>query len=91
MKIKVNATVVYPICIDMREMEIPDGINPLDKDLAIQEAILEHVYKYPSWFGKQEFHDSHKSNLLRKDPKHYGQFNWNVKSNLPYYWPTKQQ
>lgn len=31
--------------------------------------------KKPSWFGNKDFHDSHKSNLLRKFPEHYKQFN----------------
>ena len=29
---------------------------------------------YPKWFGNEEFHDSHKSNLLRKDYDYYKQF-----------------
>lgn len=41
----------------------------------------------PHWFGWQEFHDSHKSNLLRKEHFHYDQFNWNVPHDLPYIWP----
>lgn len=43
---------------------------------------------YPSWFGNVTFHDSHKSNLLRKMPIYYAQFNWNVLDDLPYYWPN---
>lgn len=31
---------------------------------------------------------SHRSNLLRKDPEYYSQFNWGVPNNLPYYWPV---
>lgn len=45
---------------------------------------------YPSWLGLDEFHASHRSNLLRKDPVHYGQFGWTEPDNLEYYWPTKQ-
>lgn len=43
----------------------------------------------PPWAGNDKFHASHKSNLLRKDPEHYGQFNWDVPDDLPYIWPTK--
>lgn len=43
----------------------------------------------PYWLGYKQFHDSHKSNLLRKKPEWYGQFNWNVPNNLPYVWPVK--
>lgn len=42
----------------------------------------------PFWFGNKDFHDSHKSNLLRKNPEHYKQFNWDVPDNLPYIWPV---
>ena len=41
----------------------------------------------PPWLGDPAFHASHRSNLLRKDPKHYGQFGWKEPDNLPYVWP----
>ena len=40
----------------------------------------------PNLFGNKEFHDSHRSNLLRKDEEHYGQFGWNVPTDMPYVW-----
>ena len=43
---------------------------------------------YPIWYGKIEFHSSHRSNLLRKDNNHYSQYGWREPDNLPYYWPT---
>lgn len=43
----------------------------------------------PPWFGSQAFHNSHKSNLLRKDLGFYKQRHWDVPYNLPYVWPTK--
>ena len=41
----------------------------------------------PPWMGDPGLHDSHKSNLLRKDAAFYGQYNWNVPAGLPYVWP----
>ena len=41
----------------------------------------------PPWFGDAAFHASHRSNLLRKDPTHYGAFHWDEAPNLPYIWP----
>lgn len=41
----------------------------------------------PSWLGNEAFHASHRSNLLRKDPTYYKQFNWEEDTNLPYVWP----
>jgi hypothetical protein len=40
----------------------------------------------PPWWGG-DIHATHRSNLLRKDPTHYGQFDWSESDNLPYYWP----
>ncbi len=45
-------------------------------------------FEYPPWFGDEDFHKSHRSNLLRKDPEWYGQFGWRVSNNLPYIWPV---
>jgi hypothetical protein len=44
---------------------------------------------YPPWLGNSQFHASHRSNLLRKDPHWYGQFGWKEPPDLEYVWPTK--
>jgi hypothetical protein len=41
----------------------------------------------PPWLGSAEFHASHRSNLLRKDPLFYGRYGWLENPNLPYVWP----
>ena len=43
----------------------------------------------PPWFGDEALHASHRSNLLRKDPEHYGRFGWTEPSDLPYVWPVQ--
>lgn len=43
---------------------------------------------WPKWLNNKYFVDSHKSNLLRKDPEFYSKYNWNVPDNLPYIWPV---
>lgn len=43
----------------------------------------------PAWLGDPAFHASHRSNLLRKDPDHYGQFGWTELPTLPYVWPVR--
>ena len=40
----------------------------------------------PHWLGKEEFHSSHRANLLRKDKEYYSQFNWTENLELPYVW-----
>jgi hypothetical protein len=45
----------------------------------------------PSWFGSEEFHASHRSNLLRKDPGHYSAFSWEEPDDLCYLWPVPEK
>lgn len=45
----------------------------------------------PHWLGDPKLHDSHKSNLLRKDFAFYSQYNWKVGPGLDYYWPVGKQ
>ena len=58
--------------------------NNMSPFLPQDEAV---IYSYPPWFGDPAFHRSHRSNLLRKDPKWYGQF-WDERADLEYVWPT---
>jgi hypothetical protein len=48
-------------------------------------------YYDPPFIGKRKFHDSHKSNLLRKDADWYGQFGWSVGPDLEYVWMTGEK
>lgn len=43
----------------------------------------------PAWLGDERLHASHRSNLLRKDPIHYGRFGWAEPDDLPYWWPVR--
>jgi hypothetical protein len=42
----------------------------------------------PTWLGNPDFHRSHQSNLVRKDPKFYGPKFSGVADNLAYVWPS---
>lgn len=48
---------------------------------------LPDLYPKPPWLGLDEFHASHRSNLLRKNPVYYEKFGWVEPPDLPYYWP----
>jgi hypothetical protein len=48
---------------------------------------LGHAGLLPSWVGDEAFHLSHRSNLVRKDPEHYGPLFEGVPDDLPYVWP----
>ena len=65
-----------------------------------KDTCLDKIYKIvgvsglmlprflPPWLGNKNFHRSHKSNLLRKDPEFYGKYGWDVPADLPYVWPV---
>jgi hypothetical protein len=44
--------------------------------------------RLPPWLGTEEFHRSHQSALVRKDPEFYGPRFPGVPDDLPYLWPT---
>ena len=44
----------------------------------------------PPWLGNEEFHRSHRSNLLRKNREWYGRFGWTELDSLPYIWPVRK-
>lgn len=74
--------VYYNCCID--EWVRRGYRNSMEKHTDI------NLKPVPAWFGDERFHASHRSNLLRKDPIHYGQFGWSEPADLPYVWPTRE-
>lgn len=58
--------------------------------LAKEHELLSNgeTAEMPSWFGRDDIHSSHRSNLLRKHPEFYSQFGWSESPDLPYIWPT---
>jgi hypothetical protein len=51
------------------------------------EKIDMRNIKLPPWFGDEQLHRSHRSNLLRKDYEYYSQY-FDEPSDLEYYWPV---
>ena len=60
-----------------------------------KDTCYEKINKYseeaevvmPSWLGDEDFHTSHQSNLVRKDPDYYGSQFPDVAPDLEYVWP----
>lgn len=52
------------------------------------QAELAEAGALPPWLGDEEFHRSHRSSLVRKDPDHYRRFFPDVPDDLPYVWPA---
>jgi hypothetical protein len=66
---------------------IQEWVNRGYKNNMQFEEILIPFPQMPSWFGDEEFHRSHRSNLLRKDYEYYSQF-FDEPTNLEYSWPV---
>jgi hypothetical protein len=45
----------------------------------------------PPWLGDTDFHRSHQSALVRKDPDHYRPHFPDVPADLPYVWPSSDR
>jgi len=58
--------------------------NTMKKEEINEEIIL------PDWFGIENFHSSHRANLLKKDPNFYSQYGWNEDPSDPYVWMDKE-
>jgi hypothetical protein len=52
------------------------------------EDITEKLVK-PHWFGFEDFHSSHRANLLKKEPEFYKKYNWIENPQDPYVWLDK--
>ena len=57
----------------------------------MSREIIRGKIVYPDWLGDKHFHAGHRSNLLRKDPGYYAQFNWRESNDLEYIWPKAKK
>ena len=55
------------------------------------QADLAAAGELPPWLGDPEFHRSHQSALVRKDPAHYRPHFPGVPEDLPYVWPSSDR
>lgn len=58
---------------------------------AMHGRLYTFICPMPWWMGSETFHESHRSNLMRKDPEHYGPLFgrlYPTRPNLPYLWPV---
>ena len=51
---------------------------------------LDAAGALPPWLGYPEFHRSHQSSLVRKDPEHYRPLFPDVPDDLEYWWPVRR-
>lgn len=81
--------VVYSavVCQEWRRRGFRDNLLVEFMDALDRRQTYEKI-TYPDWFGRKDFHASHRSNLLRKDFTHYRQYGWTEPVDLPYVWPV---
>ena len=69
---------------------ISQGYNNNMELYDVDEFIEDDMVHFPYWLGKEEFHSSHRANLLRKDYEYYSQFGWKENPKSPYVWHDKE-
>jgi hypothetical protein len=79
-----NALVAYGLLI-CREWQTRGYKDTCDYKIAKYWQPLQQVV-LPPLLGREDFHASHRSNLLRKNFEHYSQFGWRESDDLPYVW-----
>jgi hypothetical protein len=50
---------------------------------------IDGDFVLPEWLGNEEFHSSHRANLLRKDLAYYSKQGWQDNPEDPYLWMDK--
>ena len=60
-------------------------------DVVRSESELAAAGELPPWLGSEEFHRSHQSSLVRKDPDWYRPHFPDVADDLPYVWPRSDR
>lgn len=81
-----NALVKYGqvICVEW----LSRGYKDTCYDKITARTDITKPYILPPWFGREDIHQSHKSNLIRKMPNYYKAIWPEVADNLEYAWPV---
>lgn len=81
-----NALVCYGLwcCWEWEERGFK---TPKLKDI-LNTLFTDSPVHLPWWFGLYKFHESHRSNLYRKDSEFYRDFKYDGNGSLPYCWPV---
>jgi len=81
------ALIAYGLCV-IQEWEARGYKNNISL-IPFMKRFKDTSMADPHWMGDTAFHDSHKSNLLRKFPEYYNRYGWTVSDDLPYVWPKE--
>lgn len=78
---------IYAICNEWSDRGFKDSVKEQVDEIYYTYDFPPKSFSKPWWLGKRKIHQSHKSNLKRKNPEHYM---FNVPDDLPYQWPTPE-
>jgi hypothetical protein len=73
------------ICEEWKARGYTDTVSAQIDEIA--KDLPPESFRRPWWNGNESFHQSHQSNLVRKDPTHY---TFPVVDDLPYLWPKQE-
>lgn len=75
------------ICAEWRARGYQDSLLPYFETALLALPSTSN----PPWLGREDFHASHRSALLRKRPDFYAVLEWNEPPDLPYVWPVLKE
>jgi hypothetical protein len=76
---------------DTCDAKIREELAGLGITTVREQEALARARALPPWLGDEDFHRSHRSSLLAKDPEWYGGVFTDVPPDLPYVWPVAAQ
>ena len=83
-----NALIIYYNTMLEEFARRPKKNGQMCQNIKLKPMQTEGEVIMPKWLGDKDFHQSHMSNLLRKDYTYYSQYGWDLPSDLPYVWPV---
>lgn len=83
----VLATYTREMCYAWLARGYHDSILPQISDLC-PHVPPQYMLQVPEWLGDDAMTLSHRSNLIRKFPEHYGPLWPDTPNDLPYVWPV---
>lgn len=79
------------VCSEWKSRGYEDNLYPQIHEIRDEYWAKKPKLVLPWWFGDEEFHLSHQSNLVRKMPEHYRVLYPLVPDDLPYVWPIMEE
>lgn len=65
------------------------GYKESKLEIEFKNRIIDGQLEMPWWYGLNSFHESHRSNLNRKNSDYYKSFDLGFVKGLPYCWPVE--